>query len=77
MSEFDLGRSDLDNEGLSTFKDRLGAQRTRITYWRCSSQKTAKARRPAWLTQAGKQVFKRLPDALLVASGKFLYRHIG
>jgi hypothetical protein len=77
MKEFDLGRSDLDNQGLITFKDRLGAQRTGLTYWRCSGGETGQSRRPAWLTQAAKHVFRRLPDALLVASGRFLYKHIG
>src|SRR5438034_5555456 len=32
--EFDLGRSDRDNPGLITFKDRWGATRSQLTYWR-------------------------------------------
>ena len=32
--EFDLGRSDADNQGLITFKNRWGATKCRLTYWR-------------------------------------------
>jgi len=32
--KFDFGRSDCDNAGLITFKDRWGSQRTALTYWR-------------------------------------------
>jgi hypothetical protein len=34
MCEFDLGRSDLANTGLSTFKERLGAKRSPLVYRR-------------------------------------------
>ena len=33
LSEFDFGRSDLDNEGSAIFKDRWGASRSVLTYW--------------------------------------------
>src|SRR5579862_1785194 len=33
-SEFDLGRCAVDNFGLQKFKDRWGARRSRLTYWR-------------------------------------------
>jgi len=77
MSAFDLGRSALNNQGLITFKDRLGAQRTELTYWRYSGEKAANTGYPAWLSRAGKQIFRWLPDGLLVNSGKFLYKHFG
>lgn len=32
--EFDLGRPEFDNAGLITFKDRWGATRSPLTYWR-------------------------------------------
>jgi len=75
--QFDLGRSDADNDGLIKFKDRLGAPRTVLSYRRWRPEATAGASCPAWLAQIGRQVFHRLPDPLLVASGRLLYRHIG
>lgn len=77
MRQFDLGRSDMDNEGLITFKDRLGATKTTMTYWRCSARALADSSRPAWLTSVAEDVFARLPDTALVALGRLLYREIG
>ena len=34
LSLFDLGRTDADNSGLATFKERLGATRSTLTYVR-------------------------------------------
>src|SRR5262249_17297660 len=33
LAQFDFGRSDLENQGLLTFKDRWGAARSSLTYW--------------------------------------------
>jgi len=76
LQEFDLGRSEIDNAGLVTFKDRWRAQRTTLTYVRLSTQ------RPPIVTdgyrmQVAKRVFACMPDGLLVATGRMLYRHIG
>ncbi len=75
--KFDFGRSDYDNAGLITFKDRWGSQRTELTYWQLPSQSVSS--RGQWkrkLKFAG-PIFSRMPDLLLVASGRILYRHIG
>jgi CelD/BcsL family acetyltransferase involved in cellulose biosynthesis len=71
----DFGRSDLDNPGLITFKDRWGAKQSVLSYVRHSRQpaKHAGAGRGARLAQ---QVFARMPDEMLVAAGRLLYRHI-
>src|SRR5207247_3253868 len=37
VRKFDLGRSDPDNTGLITFKDRWGAARSVLTYMSCSA----------------------------------------
>jgi lipid II:glycine glycyltransferase (peptidoglycan interpeptide bridge formation enzyme) len=37
LEEFDLGRSVTNNSGLIQFKDHLGADRTRLKYWRSSA----------------------------------------
>jgi CelD/BcsL family acetyltransferase involved in cellulose biosynthesis len=77
ISRLDLGRSDLDNAGLVTFKNRLGAQRTTLNYYRLGSGL------PSVVThkRRGMQMLQRfvahMPDTVLLAAGRVLYRHIG
>jgi hypothetical protein len=73
--EFDLGRSDSDNPGLITFKDRWGATRSQLTYWRYPAR-LAPAADAGWRMQAAKKVFAHIPDRFLIAAGKMLYVHI-
>lgn len=70
MTEMDLGRCDPDNEGLARFKERWGADRRQINYFRYPSVRGSVAKRDL----AGK-IFSRLPDQILAASGRILYRH--
>jgi hypothetical protein len=76
MEELDLGRSDLDNSGLITFKERWSAAPATLTTWRAPaviaspSFEHLKAR----LT---KEMCAWLPDSVLTLAGRFLYRHIG
>ena len=75
--QFDFGRSDYDNAGLITFKDRWGSRRIELTYWRLPSQSAPS--RGQWkrkLKFAG-PIFACMPDRLLAASGRALYRHVG
>ena len=74
--EFDLGRSDLDNEGLARFKTHLGAACSRITYYRCPPPPppTRLRNRTAALTRSA---VSRLPDWGLASLGSILYKHIG
>lgn len=74
----DLGRSDWSNQGLITFKDRLGAERQSLTYWRSIS--------PAGFFPASadgntyplaRSVFRRTPRCLLKVIGRLMYRHMG
>jgi CelD/BcsL family acetyltransferase involved in cellulose biosynthesis len=74
--QIDCGRSDLNNEGLIAFKDRLGTKRMLLTYYRYTSRK----RRGAvnlWDSQTVRQFFSFLPDAISSAAGRVLYRHLG
>ena len=74
--EFDLGRSDCDNAGLIVFKERWAADRSTLTNW--SSPATAKPPlTDGWRIRLAKQISSRLPDGILIAAGKLLYRHIG
>jgi len=75
-TEFDFGRSDCDNSGLIAFKERWGATRSMLTYWRYPALSTATTAK-GWKMQLAKQVFARVPKGMLTVAGKFLYRHIG
>ena len=74
--EFDLGRSDADNRGLVTFKDRWGAARSQLTYWRYPAP-LAPAVGVSWGTRMAMKTFAHLPPRLAMATGKMLYRHVG
>ena len=76
LQEFDLGRSEPSDKGLIVFKDRLGATRTTVSYFRY----------PAGLhpgpsiashNQRVKELLSRLHDSLLTSSGRLLYKHFG
>lgn len=76
LAEFDLGRSDWENDGLIRFKDRLGARRSTITYWRYPASSAVEAS-STWKLKAAKRVFSCLPSVCLPTAGKLLYRHLG
>jgi lipid II:glycine glycyltransferase (peptidoglycan interpeptide bridge formation enzyme) len=75
--ELDLGRSELSQPGLIQFKDRLGAVRYDLPYWRFPREKAANATHSGWSTRMAKAVFSAVPEPIFVASGNLLYRHIG
>lgn len=74
--QIDFGRTDLDNDGLIRFKDRLGTTRRRLTYF----QYPEGARKNGVLAShlhAMRGLFSVLPDALSSRAGQLVYRHIG
>ncbi len=77
----DLGRSDLDGEGLITFKDRWGATRSDLLYLRHSRSmvgvRTVGSEMEGWRRRVMDRVVPRLPDPLLRGLGLLLYRHMG
>lgn len=76
LQEFDLGRSEPSDEGLILFKDRLGATRTTISYFRYPiglNHVSFTARH----SQHGKGLLPYIPPGLLTAGGKLLYKHFG
>jgi lipid II:glycine glycyltransferase (peptidoglycan interpeptide bridge formation enzyme) len=75
LQEFDLGRSDCDNPGLVAFKDRWGSSRSTLTYWRYPAPDLENLR-PGWPMRVAKQMFAHMPDGVLTAAGKLLYRHV-
>jgi Acetyltransferase (GNAT) domain len=76
ISEFDLGRSECDNAGLISFKDRWGAQQSTLTYFRFPFGHSQIAR-TATQGPIVKYVFAHVPDSLLAAAGRMLYKHVG
>jgi lipid II:glycine glycyltransferase (peptidoglycan interpeptide bridge formation enzyme) len=71
----DLGRSDLDNDGLITFKEKFGTARRLLTYYRYPRpEREERIRR--WDSRAVRQFFSILPDTALSTAGKLLYRHL-
>jgi CelD/BcsL family acetyltransferase involved in cellulose biosynthesis len=77
MSQLDLGRSEMDNIGLIKFKDRLGACRMDLKYYRLGLGTMPKMLPSSPKAQLLKRCVGHLPDTILIAAGKLLYRHIG
>jgi len=73
---FDMGRSGCENQGLATFKERWGGTRSTLTYWMYPVRQ-ARPGFEAWTVRATKRMFFWLPDRVLTATGKLLYKHIG
>lgn len=72
----DLGRTDLGNEGLLQFKERLGAIRKQITYRRYpASEKRDDAAK--WHRAAAGNLISVLPGTLSSRLSGLLYRHVG
>lgn len=76
VDKIDLGRTDLDNEGLIRFKDRLGTTRKLVTYYRYSHGKEHRGM-TGWSSRGFLGFCSILPDTLFTTAGGVLYRHIG
>ena len=76
LRELDLGRSDLDNEGLITFKERLGGVRSGLVYQRLS-RKVAPLPYEGWKSHLAKRMFTYASDPVRIQVGNLLYRHLG
>ena len=74
LLEFDLGRTDCNNEGLLTFKDRLGGARSTLTYQRYP----APIQQGAESASMGiaKSLIALAPRSLLPTAGNIVYPHI-
>lgn len=73
----DFGRSDLDNAGLTRFKDQWGTHRTELKYYRVPAQPTNERGRASFARSAAEKLFAVLPDSMLQMAGNIFYRHIG
>jgi len=75
LESFDLGRSDIDNAGLITFKDRLGAESEVVRYQKFPApgqgERVAKSSRGL-----GRMLLRFMPERGLRIVGRALYPHI-
>ena len=78
---FDLGRTDLDQSGLVTFKNRWGANQSLLSYSRYSTSGslTHLLDMPgsSWKSAAVKRVLAHVQPSVLSAIGRLLYKHVG
>jgi hypothetical protein len=72
----DFGRSDPDNDGLITFKERFGARSSFLVY-KTYPQGRVGLPSELWQERAAKRVFALLPQKVLVLVGGLVYPHIG
>jgi CelD/BcsL family acetyltransferase involved in cellulose biosynthesis len=73
MEQLDLGRCDLTDTGLAAFKERWGAQRHELKYYRYPAWHKGATRSSGLIT---KEILARLPTSVLIAAGRLIYRHI-
>jgi len=74
--KIDLGRTDMANEGLIAFKDRLGAGKRLLTYYRYAKTSN-KGIAALSETRALRLFLGVLPETVCSAAGRILYKHLG
>lgn len=75
-AEFDMGRTDLDQTGLVTFKNRWGCVQSELRYWRYPAPAN-QCSIPSWKMRLAKHVLGWVPRPLAEIPGRVLYRHFG
>lgn len=76
LEKIDFGRSDPDQDGLIIFKDRLGAEKRSISYFRYS-RTSQKQRSTVLNSETIRELLSVLPGPLASTAGRFVYRHVG
>jgi lipid II:glycine glycyltransferase (peptidoglycan interpeptide bridge formation enzyme) len=78
---FDLGRTDLGQQGLITFKNRWGARQSTLTYSRYSNSESSThffdVTTGNWKARTGQYVLSHLPSRVVAKIGELLYGHVG
>jgi CelD/BcsL family acetyltransferase involved in cellulose biosynthesis len=81
LTQFDLGRSNRENTGLVTFKNRWGAGSAPLTYSRFSLTPASffnlNSNTEPWKTRVVRQFVSSLPTPLFRSAGAILFRHFG
>ncbi|HTT17811.1 MAG TPA: GNAT family N-acetyltransferase [Candidatus Sulfotelmatobacter sp.] len=75
LQQVDFGRSDLEARGLNIFKDRLGAKRSSLSYFRNPPPSAGKP--PSARLPRHHRVLSHVPYSLVATTGRLLYRHFG
>jgi Acetyltransferase (GNAT) domain len=81
LRSFDFGRTDPGQDGLVTFKNRWGAQKSELTYSRCALTLDrghvfdVSSSKPGADTM--KELFAHLPNGVASFLGRILYKHVG
>jgi len=76
LQQLDMGRSDWNNLGLVRFKDRWGAARSNLSYWRYGAARAPRAE-ACWNSRIVRSVFGHAPGGFLTTTGALMYRHMG
>jgi CelD/BcsL family acetyltransferase involved in cellulose biosynthesis len=76
IEEMDLGRSDLDNEGLIRFKGQLASARTLLSYWRLAKD-FQPARKSSRSFQIASQLLAYAPARVQIGIGDLFTKHMG
>jgi CelD/BcsL family acetyltransferase involved in cellulose biosynthesis len=71
---FDFGRTETDNSGLISFKDKWAPRSNPLVYLRFPHRALQGEARNLRVV---KQIFARMPEKLLAIAGSLIYRHIG
>ena len=74
--KIDFGRSDLDQQSLTEFKDKFGTTSRYLTYYRYSNREHTSNNRLLEF-KAIRRLFSVLPDSMSSTAGNILYRHMG
>ena len=75
-TQFDFGRSEIENAGLMQFKDHFGAERIEFTH-KVFPATAGEPGADGWQMKLAKRVFAHLPESALILAGKWIYPHIG
>ena len=76
IDKIDLGRSDLDHTGLVTFKDRLGASKRLLAYYRYTNA-GARPEVAPWRWWGLRKILPNLPQPFFSKAGGVFYKHMG
>lgn len=77
LATLDLGRSDLDQPGLVTFKDHLGATSSPLSYYSFPPRRADTHQRKNWASRLARVACEHLPDSALDLLGRIAYKHAG
>jgi hypothetical protein len=76
LEELDMGRTDFEDSGLATFKERWGAARTGLSYWRFSEGASIRVRERLQAHRVLRTISGYVPAGCRSVLGSVFYRHI-